>query len=173
MLALLVADFIRFVGLLFISRDTLVAENLFLRRRLALYKERGIKTRPVDAATRVSLRFCPDYSIGVTHWLSCVQRRWYVGTEQAGVCFGAGNAEAAVPHPVGTASIDSACGQRQSLVGRRASSMNCSSNWVCEWLPGWFISTCPRGYVARLVVINVGRRFSEITLGRSFPVISS
>ena len=48
----------------------------------------------------MSLRFCPDYSIGVTYWLSWVQRRLYVGTEQAGVCFGAGNAEAAAPIPL-------------------------------------------------------------------------
>ncbi len=31
------------------------AENLFLRRQLALYQERGVKPRRVDAATRVSL----------------------------------------------------------------------------------------------------------------------
>ena len=55
MLALFIADLVRFVGLLFVSRDTLVAENLFLRRQLALYKERGIKPRHADAATRVSL----------------------------------------------------------------------------------------------------------------------
>ena len=55
MLAFLISDLVRFVGLLFVSRDTLVAENLFLRRQLALYKERGIKPRHVDSATRVSL----------------------------------------------------------------------------------------------------------------------
>jgi hypothetical protein len=31
------------------------AENLFLRRQLALYIERGIQARRIDAATRVSL----------------------------------------------------------------------------------------------------------------------
>ena len=31
------------------------AENLFLRRQLALYKERGIQPRRIDAATRISL----------------------------------------------------------------------------------------------------------------------
>jgi hypothetical protein len=34
---------------------SLEAENLFLRRQLALYKERGIKPRGADAATRMSL----------------------------------------------------------------------------------------------------------------------
>ena len=50
---MLLADLMRFAGLLFVSHDTLLAENLFLRRQLALYKERGIKPRRVDAATRV------------------------------------------------------------------------------------------------------------------------
>jgi len=31
------------------------AENLVLRRQLGLFKERGIKSRRIDAATRVSL----------------------------------------------------------------------------------------------------------------------
>ena len=54
-LSMLLVDLMRFMGLLFVSRDTLLAENLFLRRPLAFYKERGIKPRRVDAATRVSL----------------------------------------------------------------------------------------------------------------------
>jgi hypothetical protein len=36
-------------------RRSLEAKNPFLRRQLALYKERGIKPRHVDAATRMSL----------------------------------------------------------------------------------------------------------------------
>jgi hypothetical protein len=35
----------------------LEAEILFLRRQLALYRERGVKPRQVDAATRVTLTF--------------------------------------------------------------------------------------------------------------------
>jgi putative transposase len=31
------------------------AENLFLRRQLALFKERGVRPRRIDAATRISL----------------------------------------------------------------------------------------------------------------------
>jgi transposase InsO family protein len=45
-------------GLLVLSvrpRRSVEAENLFLRRELALYQERGVKPRRVDAATRVSL----------------------------------------------------------------------------------------------------------------------
>ena len=41
--------------LLFRSTEALRAENLFLRRQPALYIERGVQPRRVDAATRVSL----------------------------------------------------------------------------------------------------------------------
>jgi hypothetical protein len=43
------------VGLVFRPRSSLVAEILFLRRQLALYVERGVKPRRIDAVTRVSL----------------------------------------------------------------------------------------------------------------------
>jgi len=52
---LLIADAWRFAILSLRRSRSLIAENLFLRRQLALYKERGIKPRRVDSATRVSL----------------------------------------------------------------------------------------------------------------------
>ena len=51
---LLIEDAFR-VLLLFRSAEALRAENLFLRRQLALYIERGVQPHRVDAATRVSL----------------------------------------------------------------------------------------------------------------------
>ena len=53
--ACLLADAFRFVALLFRSTESLQTENLFLRRQLALFIERGVQPRRVDAATRVSL----------------------------------------------------------------------------------------------------------------------
>jgi transposase InsO family protein len=53
--AILLADVFRFVALLFRSTKSLQAENLFLRRQLALFMERGVRPRRMDAATRVSL----------------------------------------------------------------------------------------------------------------------
>jgi putative transposase len=41
--------------LAFRSTQAIMAENLFLRRRLALYVERGVKSRRVDPVTRISL----------------------------------------------------------------------------------------------------------------------
>jgi hypothetical protein len=37
------------------SRTALAAENLFLRKQLALYRERQVKPRRADPATRVAL----------------------------------------------------------------------------------------------------------------------
>jgi transposase InsO family protein len=52
---LLVEDAFRWLSLLFRSAEALHAENLFLRRQLSLYIERGVQPHRVDAATRVSL----------------------------------------------------------------------------------------------------------------------
>jgi putative transposase len=51
----LLADVAGLVVLSLRRRRSVEAENLFLRRELALYLERGVKPRRVDAATRVSL----------------------------------------------------------------------------------------------------------------------
>jgi transposase InsO family protein len=51
----LIEDALRWVVLLSRSTESVQTENLFLRRQLALYIERGVQPRPVDAATRVSL----------------------------------------------------------------------------------------------------------------------
>jgi hypothetical protein len=50
-----VTDPVGWVALAFRSRQSLDAEVLFRRRPLALYVERGVKPRRIDAATRVSL----------------------------------------------------------------------------------------------------------------------
>jgi putative transposase len=49
------SDLIVGVGLTFRHSASLEAEVLFLRRQLALYSERWVKPRPLDAATWVSL----------------------------------------------------------------------------------------------------------------------
>ncbi len=58
----LLIDLIALTALAFRRRRATAAEILVLRHQLALYKERGIKPRRVDPATRISLallsRFC-------------------------------------------------------------------------------------------------------------------
>lgn len=51
----LLADPAGLVALSLRSRRSVEAENLFLRRQLALFQERGVEPRRVDAAARVSL----------------------------------------------------------------------------------------------------------------------
>jgi len=51
----LLVDTIRFVSLGLRSRSHLAAENLFLRKQLTLYRERQVKSRRADDATRITL----------------------------------------------------------------------------------------------------------------------
>jgi transposase InsO family protein len=51
----LAADLVRWCGLMLRSPRSIEAENLFLRRQLALYRERGVKPRRMDSATRIAL----------------------------------------------------------------------------------------------------------------------
>src|SRR6476619_7439887 len=51
----LLLDVVRFLSLGFRSRSQLAAENLFLRKQLALYRERQVKPRRADDATRIAL----------------------------------------------------------------------------------------------------------------------
>jgi len=51
----LIEDSVRWALLLCSSTGGIRAENLFLRRQLALYVERGVRPRRIDAATRIRL----------------------------------------------------------------------------------------------------------------------
>src|SRR6266446_3568437 len=51
----LLIDLIALLALAFRRRRATAAEILVLRRQIALYKERGIKPRRIDAVTRISL----------------------------------------------------------------------------------------------------------------------
>ena len=62
------ADLVGLAVLAIRPQWSLEAENLVLRRQLALYKERGVKPRRIDAATRVSLAFLSR----LCDWRSCL-----------------------------------------------------------------------------------------------------
>jgi hypothetical protein len=51
----LLADMMRFAIVALRPTRIVAAENLFLRRQLAMYVERGVKPRRPDLATRMSL----------------------------------------------------------------------------------------------------------------------
>jgi putative transposase len=65
---LLLAGLVGLVRLAIRPRRSIEAENLVLRRQLALYKERGVKPRRIDAATRVSLAWISRWC----DWRSCL-----------------------------------------------------------------------------------------------------
>jgi putative transposase len=84
----LVEDAVQWVLLLFRSKESVQAENLFLRRQLALYLERGIQPRRVDAATRVSLAVLArlfDWRDALVVVQPATMIRWH---RAAGDCFG-------------------------------------------------------------------------------------
>ncbi|RZL90783.1 MAG: hypothetical protein EOP82_14560, partial [Variovorax sp.] len=64
----LIEDALRWLMLLARSDGSVRAENLVLRRQLAMFVERGIQPRRVDAATRVSLAVLTR----LFHWRNAV-----------------------------------------------------------------------------------------------------
>jgi putative transposase len=64
----LVADLLGLAALSIRPRRSIEAENLVLRRQLALFKERGVKPRRIDAATRMSLAWLSK----LCDWRSCL-----------------------------------------------------------------------------------------------------
>src|ERR1700675_3049759 len=64
----LLADLIGLLVLTARSQRSIEAENLVFRRQLALFKERGVKPRRIDAATRLSLAWLSR----LCDWRSCV-----------------------------------------------------------------------------------------------------
>ena len=65
---LLLADLFSLAPVSIRPKWAVEAENLLLRRQLALYKERGLKPRRIDAVTRVSLAFWSRWC----DWRSCL-----------------------------------------------------------------------------------------------------
>src|SRR4029453_16349240 len=62
------ADLLGLAALSIRSRRSIEAENLVVRRQLALFKERGVKPRRIDAATRMSLAWLSK----LCEWRSCL-----------------------------------------------------------------------------------------------------
>src|SRR5437667_4303264 len=64
----LVADLLGLLVLAVRPRRSIEAENLVLRRQLALFKERGVRPRRIDATTPLSLAWLSR----LCNWRSCV-----------------------------------------------------------------------------------------------------
>ncbi len=68
LLLTLLADVVQFTALVFKPHQAIVAENLILRRQIALFRERGIQAGRIDAATRLSLAIWSK----LCDWRSCL-----------------------------------------------------------------------------------------------------
>jgi hypothetical protein len=73
--SLLVEDAFRWSLLLFRSAEALRTENLFLRRQLALYIERGVQPHGSTPQPASAWRYRPGSSIGAARWWWCNRRR--------------------------------------------------------------------------------------------------
>jgi hypothetical protein len=82
----LLSDVSRFAVLLFRPTGALMAENLFLRRQLALYQERGVRPHRIDGATRISLAWLSRLFDWRSWWYA--PRRSFVGTAPVSDCGG-------------------------------------------------------------------------------------
>ena len=71
----LIEDALRWVVLLFRSTESVQAENLFLRRQLALYIERGVQPRRSMLRLASAWSSWQGCSIGAARWWSCSRRR--------------------------------------------------------------------------------------------------
>jgi hypothetical protein len=79
----LLTDLIRYLILTLRSKNSLAAENLFLRKQLAFYPERGIKPRRISHPTRLTLLWlsrCFDWRGALT---VVTPRTFVLGTARA------------------------------------------------------------------------------------------
>lgn len=80
----LLGTLIELLSVLLRPHLALAAENLFLRRQLALYRERNVKARRTDRITRFSLAYLARFFDNWREVLMIVQPRTLVGWHRAG-----------------------------------------------------------------------------------------
>ena len=85
----LICDGLRWLWLTLRSTSAVEAENLFLRRQLALYVERGVKPRRIDSITLIALTILSGFFDWRDALVVVVRRHCSVGTERVGSCSGA------------------------------------------------------------------------------------
>jgi hypothetical protein len=117
-LLLLLADLLSLALVSVRPKRAVEAENLILRRQLSLYKERGVKLRRIDAATRVSLAWWSRWC----DWRSCLIERSARNRDPlapGGVAppMALQVAPGAPTHPARASATDSPHGHRQSALG--------------------------------------------------------
>ena len=170
----LIADFVVYLGLLIRRRKASAAENLFLRRQLALYQERKVDPRRIDPATRITLALLSR----LFNWrdaLVVVQPKTLIRWHRAGFRL-LWNWKSKPGHPPIPAELrrliremsrdnlpmgrgenrERTAGQARHLESRRA---RCAS-------------TCEGSQASDLAAISAGAHFCAITQPPSSPAIS-
>src|SRR6266849_6377564 len=85
------SDLGQFLRSAFQSRTALVAENLFLRKQLAFYREHKVRPRRMTDVARLSLVYCPGYSTGRRLSWSSNPTPSSAGIVKGSSCSGAGS----------------------------------------------------------------------------------
>ena len=114
----LLGDLIGLLVLTARSRRSIEAENLVLRRQLALLKERGVKPRRIDAATRLSLAWLSR----LCDWRSCVivvrpETNCALASSGLATVLALQITTRTASHSAGTAAAHSTDGDRESFMG--------------------------------------------------------
>ena len=91
MLLTLIVDALRYLDLCLHPSPALAAENLFLRKQLALYQERKVTPRRATNATRIALVWLGGGLIGDRPWPWDNPRPSSVGSDKPFGCCGGGN----------------------------------------------------------------------------------
>ena len=154
----LIEDALQWLVLLARSDESVRAENLVLRRQLAMFVERGIAPRRVDAATRVSLAVLTR----LFYWRNAVvvvKPATIVRWHRAGwrLFWRMKSRPGRPPIPRELRLLIRRMGKENPLWAKSALPTSCCSSWACGSRRGPSASTCPGDLPASRAVINAGR----------------
>ena len=90
-LLMLLIDAMQFLRLCLHPPMTLAAENLFLRKQLAMYQERQVKPQRATDATRLAFVWLSRWFDWQQAWRSCSRLLLRAGIARDSACSGGGN----------------------------------------------------------------------------------
>lgn len=159
----LLSDVCGLVILLFRPRGAMMAENLFQRRQLALYREGSVTPHRIDAAARIRLTLLPrpfDWRAALVVVRPETLVRWH--PRRFPIVVACKVTCGVSSNSIGTAPADSAPGSRESALGRRA---HCQRTAPETWVAGFATS---RHHADRCLVVHaktvLGRLHHEYSL---------
>jgi putative transposase len=155
----LIEDALRWVVLLFRSTESVQAENLFLRRQLALYIERGVQPHRVDAATRISLALLArlfDWSGALVVVQPATMIRWHRAGWRLFWRMKSRPGQPAIP--IELRELIRRMARENVLWGEERIANDCCSSWEFGSRREQCASTCPSDLPDDLAATCAGRR---------------